>query len=376
MKRVPWNKGKQLPTKYPKLRDAAWLQEQLNIKSMQKLAKEIGCSYKRVFDAKVELGVEPQNGVIRTKAKSAHPEVEENKDYIMSAYRDGELTTGEIAKKFDAPIGSITYYLHRKWKIGKCPNRKIARPYGIYVTKEDLEAVYFEKGVTSKIAAKQLGVSLRAFRGYLKKYGIETKKRESACPKLRDLVWLENEFITKERTTGEIATELNVSRGAVQNALRYIDIELRKKKGDRFGEKAPNWHGGRRLTAGGYIYSKADHHPNCTIEGYVMEHRLIMEEKLGRLLSKEEIVHHKNGDKIDNRIENLELVSDQGQHTKDHFERSNITEQAVIERDSAVNKVKELEGELEALKKVPKLEAEIEALKLTINPIDKAKTKI
>ncbi len=57
----------------------------------------------------------------------------------------------------------------------------------------------------------------------------------------------------------------------------------------------------------GYIYFKSPNHPNRTREGFVLEHRLIMEKYIGRLLINEETVHHKNGLKDDNRIENLEL---------------------------------------------------------------------
>jgi len=53
-------------------------------------------------------------------------------------------------------------------------------------------------------------------------------------------------------------------------------------------------------------------HPNANTEGMILEHRLIMSTYLGRALVENENVHHINGDKRDNRIENLELW-DRGQ---------------------------------------------------------------
>jgi hypothetical protein len=82
-----------------------------------------------------------------------------------------------------------------------------------------------------------------------------------------------------------------------------------KKRQDMKGENHWNWKGGRILHGSGYILIYKPDHPFCTKLGYVMEHRLVLEEKLGRYLNKNEYPHHKNGIKTDNRPENIELVT-------------------------------------------------------------------
>lgn len=65
------------------------------------------------------------------------------------------------------------------------------------------------------------------------------------------------------------------------------------------------------LTVKGYIRVYVGHdHPMADGSGCCYKHRLVMSEYLGRILLPTEIVHHKNEDKTDNRIENLELMSD------------------------------------------------------------------
>ena len=86
------------------------------------------------------------------------------------------------------------------------------------------------------------------------------------------------------------------------------------------GEKASGWRGGR-FELNGYVYIYYPKHPHVVKGGkggggYVLEHRLVMEKKLGRYLTKQEDVHHVNGKKDDNRIKNLILVSHQKHYHK------------------------------------------------------------
>ncbi len=70
--------------------------------------------------------------------------------------------------------------------------------------------------------------------------------------------------------------------------------------------------------ANGRIAVHVPGHPAANNRGYVLRSRYIVEQSLGRYLTSGELIHHRNGNKTDDRLVNLELTS-RGQHTKDHW---------------------------------------------------------
>ncbi len=67
------------------------------------------------------------------------------------------------------------------------------------------------------------------------------------------------------------------------------------------------------INSKGYMLIYRPSHPCAMYHGYVYEHRLVVEEKIGRFLKIDEEVHHKDDDRLNNHPDNLEIVSE-----KDH----------------------------------------------------------
>lgn len=199
------------------------------------------------------------------------------------------------------------------------------------IDEKQLRQLYVEEKKNSSEIRKLLGnISQTTFLRSLKHFGIERRGQVSKYSQLRDEKWLIEQYTTLGKSTRQIANEIGATRGAVYSVIKHKGLTLRTNeegikqrypKG-RWGKDASNWKGGRRRagTEGKYIAIYSPSHPNHDAERYVLEHRLVMEKNIGRYLTKKEQVHHINGDKKDNRIENLELHADAASHQKRHTE--------------------------------------------------------
>ena len=103
------------------------------------------------------------------------------------------------------------------------------------------------------------------------------------------------------------------------------DIEYLNRSEVRKREKGSNWKGGFRITKKGYRQVLMPGHHRSDKSGYVMEHILVWEMKTGVPVPPNCCIHHLNGDKLDNRMQNL-CMMDTGSHTAFHHTGTKMSE--------------------------------------------------
>lgn len=104
-------------------------------------------------------------------------------------------------------------------------------------------------------------------------------------------------------------TQFIIESGRIPQKPYFSLLAQENRNKAHVGKRSMAWKGGQIKDKFGYILIWNPKHPNAKGAGYVHEHRLVMSEMLKRPLESHEFVHHKNGIKSDNRIENLELMT-------------------------------------------------------------------
>jgi hypothetical protein len=154
--------------------------------------------------------------------------------------------------------------------------------------------------------AKENNIAIGTVYNYIKKYGIVSRKK--LTEKARKTI--------SEKNKGKISKKKGIPLSKETKEKISLSHKGKYKKPTEFG-------GHKKQRKDGYIYVYNPTHKNATKDGYIMEHILIMEKYIGRYLKDDEVVHHKNKIRNDNRIENLELMTFT-EHARYHMlERNN-----------------------------------------------------
>ena len=121
-------------------------------------------------------------------------------------------------------------------------------------------------------------------------------------------ILIESDLVTQAKA----AELLGCSLSCIERTCKRIGLST-QRTGPRAGDQHTNWKGGRKMV-GRYWYVWSPEHPNCTQDGYVAEHRLVQENKIGRYLLRSEVVHHIDGSPENNAAENLQHFATNAEH--------------------------------------------------------------
>ena len=232
---------------------------------------------------------------------------EELETAVVEAYNNGE---GGVRLARRLGVGTSTVY-HILRRHGVTRRERSARPRRFSEADEKRIAKrYADEGSSAKVA-QEFGCSQVLVRTISRRYGVEVHPRGG---RVRQWSASERKKIAQSYLGGEsqaaVADRHGISQMTVSRILRTEGIESSHR-----GERHGNWKGGRSRMGDYTAVLVRPDDPYASMRtalGYVLEHRFVMAQELGRPLAKHETVHHINGDKRDNRRENLQLR--QGRH--------------------------------------------------------------
>jgi len=193
-------------------------------------------------------------------------------------------------------------------------------------TKEELEKLYITDGRTLEELCEVMGIkSPITARKVLHSFGISTNNNQRLADKSKHGMNDEEfkAFLEREYSNGASMGEIGLKLGITPSGVRkyFVKYNIGRRGNTEFLEsspnKNPNWRGGRRMTSEGYIEVYCPDHPNANRRKCVYEHQLVVEQYIGRYIKPGEVVHHLDGNKSNNDISNLLLLTN-SDHIKLH----------------------------------------------------------
>ena len=170
-----------------------------------------------------------------------------------------------------------------------------------------------------------------------------TSPKRWSLDEIHELKKLYNELDNEQLEEHFNRTFLSIYKKARKIGLRKTpEMEFINRSRARIGAKSSSWKGGKKRNAKGYILVMTKGHPRADQFGYVMEHIVVAENQIGRFIGCDEVVHHINGIKDDNKIENLQVMG-RGEHTILHHtgsKRSSETKKKISDKRKLQNKTK------------------------------------
>lgn len=186
-----------------------------------------------------------------------------------------------------------------------------------------LREKYWDEGLSSSEIGKLVGASYATILKWMEKLAIPRRTLREARLGERNPRWgkrcsSETKHRISEAKKGKkLSSEHRRKIGDAHKGKKKSPEHRRKLSEGKRGAKNPQWKGGRRHVTG-YIRLTIPGHPNADVKGYIYEHRFLMAEHLARPLKPDEVIHHINGIRDDNRIENLELFDSAIDHGRFH----------------------------------------------------------
>lgn len=192
----------------------------------------------------------------------------------------------------------------------------------VYRNESWLKQKYLIEKLSSTQIAKLVGTGHSVILCWLRRFKIPVRTLlESHPQKVRlSKEFLQKEYWEKDKSFEMIGREHGLSYTTIQYWFnRYkLPRKLNTDRSHMIGSRNKKWKGGTYITPDGYRYILSPGHPRKSggtkLRPYVPEQVLVMEKELGRFLLPIEVVHHKNGIKLNNDISNLQLMKNETEH--------------------------------------------------------------